>query len=98
MLDTGLTTARGDRRVAVATGNIRPNQSLVAAKIDNDTVLLDIDTGVYYGLDEVGTRIWELLCEGANEDETVAQLQEEYDVEADQLRADFREFVDEMQA
>ena len=84
--------------MAVSAGTIRPNQSLVAAKIDSDTVLLDLDTGVYFGLDEVGTRIWDLMCEGATEEDIVARLGEEYDAEPDQLRADLIEFLDQMQA
>jgi hypothetical protein len=82
--------------VAVAARIVRPNQSLIVAKIDNDTVLLDLDTGVYFGLDEVGTRIWDLLCEGAIEDEIVDRLGEEYDAEPEQLRADLHDFVEQL--
>jgi hypothetical protein len=76
---------------------IQPNQSLVAAKIDNEMVLLDLETGVYFGLDEIGTRIWDLVCAGESVDEIVDHLGEEYDAEPGVLRADLIELLGAMQ-
>jgi hypothetical protein len=69
------------------------NESVVFAELDNEAVLLNIETGVYFGLDEIGTEIWNLLSAGASENEVVEKLLVEYEVSLEQLRADVDEFV-----
>lgn len=44
------------------------------------TVLLDVDRGRYYTLNEVGGRIWSLVCEGTSFAEIVDRVCAEYDV------------------
>ncbi len=50
--------------------------------LEGEAVLVDLDTGTYYGLDEVGTRIWELLDaeSGVRVDAVAAAIVEEYEV------------------
>ena len=45
-------------------------------------------------LNEVGADIWKLLPEVGTEDELVARLLEDYDVDEETLRADVSEFLD----
>lgn len=40
---------------------ITKNVSMLASKIDNETVMMDVDKGKYYGMNHAGSRIWELL-------------------------------------
>ncbi|MGO8871769.1 MAG: PqqD family protein [Acidimicrobiales bacterium] len=64
-------------------------------QVEGDSVLLDIDTGEYFSLNEVGGRVWE-LCDGTRSVESIADaICTEYDVEratamrdADELLAD----------
>lgn len=67
--------------------------SVIHAFVGGEAVLLDTESGLYFGLDEVGTRIWQLLVAGATEESIVDQLLEEYDVERAQLRADVASFL-----
>jgi hypothetical protein len=69
------------------------NESVVSAVLDDEAVLLNAESGIYYGVDAVGTRIWQLLTEGMSEDDVVNQLVDEYDVELTQLRTDVAEFL-----
>jgi hypothetical protein len=69
------------------------SESAVYADLDGEAVLLNVDTGIYYGLDEVGTAIWRVLERGACETEIVERLLEEYDVEPAQLRGDVSTFL-----
>jgi hypothetical protein len=69
------------------------NESVVSATLDGEAVLLNVETGIYFGLDEVGTRIWELLTQGAGEGEILGQLLQEYDVEEAQVSADVSGFL-----
>jgi hypothetical protein len=57
------------------------------------TVLLDHHAGAYFGLDEVGTRVWELLGTGASLGAVVDALAEEYDAPRDVLERDTAQIV-----
>ncbi len=81
----------------IGQGRLEPANDVVAATLDDETVLLNVVSGVYFGLDEVGTRIWQLIVEGADDEAIVSQLAEEYDVDQAQLRSDVAAFLKELQ-
>lgn len=57
-------------------------------KLDNEAVLLDQKRGTYYGLNEVGARIWELLERPRRVEEIRDVLVGEYEVEVDRCNGD----------
>ena len=59
-------------------------------------VLLDPDRGVYYGLNEVGTRIWTLLAAGSSREQIEGQLVAEYDALLENVRADLQNLLAEL--
>ena len=61
--------------------------------VSGETVLLDMDSEQYFGLDEVGTRIWAMLNEGRAAGQIVDMLLEEYEVERVSLEADVNELL-----
>lgn len=69
----------------------------MAATLDDETVLLNVVSGVYFGLDEVGTRIWQLLVDGGDADSIVRQLADEYDTSVVQLQSDVATFLAELE-
>ena len=73
---------------------IRVNESVVSAELDNEMVLLNVETGIYFGLDQIGTQIWSMLVAGEDEASIMDRLLSDYDVEPDQLLTDVKEFVD----
>ena len=66
------------------------SKDVLFQEVSGETVLLDLASEQYFGLDEVGTRIWVLLNEGQDLDGMVGTLLEEYEVGRDQLEADVR--------
>jgi hypothetical protein len=64
------------------------NPTAVYAELEEGAVILNVETGMYYGLDRVGARIWELVGVGATSDNIVAKLETEYAIEHDVLRTD----------
>ena len=66
---------------------------LMAADMNGSAVMMDIMTGKYYNLGQVGGRIWELLEEPMTLSALVEKLTAEYDVSADQCRADIAPFL-----
>lgn len=61
--------------------------------IEGESVLLNLDNESYYGLDEVGTRMWELLTTSDSIQAAYEKLLDEYDVDAGTLRADLAEMI-----
>ena len=64
--------------------------------VGGETVILDLASGMYFGLNSVGARIWTLFDEGKSIGETCDVLLGEYEVERDQLEADLRELTDQL--
>ena len=60
--------------------------------VGDETVLLDLESGLYFGLDGVGKRIWESIGEGRTLGETAAIIVAEYEVGAAQAEADVIDF------
>jgi hypothetical protein len=62
-------------------------------ELAGEAVLLNLSSGVYYGLDRVGTQVWTLLADGRTVDEACATLVVTYDVSLDVLRRDVAALV-----
>ena len=77
---------------------LRTTRDEVSCTVEGEVVILNLADGVYYGLDEVGARVWELL----REPRTVAELRDvvaaEYDVDAPTAEGDLRELLEELAA
>ena len=69
-------------------------QHVMARVVGDEYVILDLETGTYYGLDAVGARVWSLLAEGVALDDISDRLVEEYDVAPEQARSDVASLVD----
>lgn len=65
-------------------------------ELSGETVLLNLKTEHYFGLDPVGTRIWQVVGETGSAEKVVAQLLTEYDVEEPTLRADVERILQEL--
>src|SRR6056297_2662033 len=62
--------------------------------IDGEVVMLSLKNGEYYGLDEVATRIWELLEEPLSFSDLINKLTEEYEVSREECEKDTREYLE----
>jgi Coenzyme PQQ synthesis protein D (PqqD) len=68
---------------------LQPNENEVAAKIiDGEAILINLSTGVYYSMTDVGAVMWELIGKRSSLGEIIQTITEIYDVPADQARAD----------
>ena len=67
-------------------------------ELDGEAVLLNLKTGKYFGLDPTGTRIWHFLVETGSLGLVYKRMLDEYDVEAERLRADLLALVDQLAA
>ena len=70
--------------------------SVICRELSGETVLLNLESGVYYGLDAVGTRVWQLLMQGSTIASVRDTMIEEYEVAAQVLHADVTRLVGEL--
>ena len=69
---------------------------VVTRLVDGMTVLLDVDSGRTFSLDDIGTRAWRALIEAPTVQAAVEQLQREYDAEPGELERDLLALVDRL--
>lgn len=70
---------------------------VMAREVGDETVILDLATGTYFGLDEVGGRIWQLLAQGKTVGEVVATLVGEYEADASVIEQDLLQLMAELE-
>jgi hypothetical protein len=68
----------------------------VSSELDGDAVILNLNSGVYFGLDPVGARVWELLQQPRTIDEIRGAMLHEFDVDPDQCHRDLVELLEQM--
>jgi Coenzyme PQQ synthesis protein D (PqqD) len=82
--------------------NIQDNSNVVAIRdllccdLADGAVILDLKSGVYYGLDAVGTFIWGLIQEPKVVSAITAAMLEEYSVERERCAQDLKRLLAEM--
>jgi hypothetical protein len=76
---------------------IRINDNVLFQELQGEGVLLNLDTGVYFGLDEMGARIWQLFETHKVLSEIVKALLAEYDVTEQRCAEDLLTLVAEME-
>jgi len=61
--------------------------------LDGESVLLNLETEMYFGLDVTGTRMWEVATQSPNIEAAYATLLHEFDVEPETLRANLADLM-----
>jgi len=79
--------------VQILDGTLTVNETVIYAELDDEAVLLNVESGVYFGLDPIGSQIWRMLERGLSLGEIVRRLLDEYEVESEALKLDVMEFV-----
>lgn len=64
------------------------SEDVLFQNLDGEAVLLDLASETYFGLNEVGTKVWELLESSPTLGEIVSLLQSEYEVESARAESD----------
>jgi len=78
--------------------NLSIPPQVMSRLVDDETVLLDLASGMYFGLDGVGKRIWESIADGHNLGETAAIIAAEFEVDEEQAQADLIAFASDLVA
>jgi len=77
---------------------VRVPEDVVFRELQGEAVILNLASSTYFGLDAVGTRIWQ-LCETHGVLHVVLDaMQQEFDAAPETLRSDLRAFIDALTA
>ena len=78
------------------TQKITISEEALSQEVNGETVILDLQSESYFGLDEVGTRIWQLLQEHGETKKVFDVMLDEFDVDADTLASDMKNLIDHL--
>jgi len=82
--------------MATMESTISIGKDVMFRDLDGEAVILSLSTGKYYGLDELGTRMWSLLAEHGQVGPVYRALLDEYQVSEEQLCRDLLAFIDNL--
>ena len=74
----------------------RASNQYLYSEIDSEAVILDVNSGTYFGLNEVSNRIWQLLQTPASKASLIEQILAEYDVSKEQVTQDVEALLEDM--
>ncbi|MGE0876531.1 MAG: PqqD family protein [Burkholderiales bacterium] len=75
---------------------VRIPPEVIARQVGDETVMLDLARGAYFGLDPVGARIWQLLEAGRSLLEICDTIVDEYEVSREAFEQDLLRLVDSL--
>lgn len=78
------------------TSKVRINDDVLFQELGGEGVLLNLKTGVYLGLNQVGTRIWKLFANDPSLQQIVDSIASEFAVQNEECAADVLALIDEM--
>ena len=76
---------------------VRIQDDVLFQELQGEAVLLNLKTGVYLGLNQIGTRIWQLLQEDGALGRVMEVMLQEYDVTQEKLAQDLLDLVGQME-
>ena len=74
------------------------NEEQISSDLGGEAVILNLKTGVYHGLNEVGARIWNLIEQPSSVSDIKQTLLQEYEVEAQQCDRDLKALLEHLLA
>ena len=75
---------------------IKQVDDIVASEIDGETVMMSIENGGYYGLDPIGSSVWELIETPIKVADLIDILLKKYDVDVETCEKDVLKFLNEI--
>ncbi len=72
------------------------NKEVVQSKIGDEVVMLDVESGYYFGLNSVASVIWDMMKEKIDLNTLVENLMKEFEVDKETCESDTLELLAEM--
>jgi hypothetical protein len=68
----------------------------LSCDLAGDAAIVNLTTGVYFGVDSVGARIWKLMAEQTTFGDVREAMLSLYDVDRNRLESDLRDFLNQL--
>ena len=78
--------------------NLIVSPEAIAKQVGDEIIILHVGNGTYFGLDAVGSRIWQLMAERKSPSEICEVVLEEYDVSREDLERDIIALIKDLVA
>ncbi len=78
------------------TSIVRPREGVLAREVGGEMVILNVDLGTYYGLNEVGTRAWTLFVQGESVGDVRDRLLAEFEVDRETVTSDLDRLLSDL--
>lgn len=75
---------------------VEKKKEVVCSEVDGETVVMSIQSGKYFGLKEIGSRIWTIIDHPSPINEICDALMVEYDVAPDQCHREVLLFMEKL--
>jgi Coenzyme PQQ synthesis protein D (PqqD) len=69
---------------------------VISRELDGESVVLDLSSGRYFGLNAVGTRVWQLIQQGQPVDGLIRAVTAEYDADVDAVERDVLALLEDL--
>jgi hypothetical protein len=92
----GSELTKGNQQKITLESRVSPCNDVIFKEVGGEAVVLNLETGKYYGLDEVGARMWTLLIEKNQVEAVYRTLVEEFEVSKEQLEQDLLSLVNQL--
>ena len=76
--------------------SLQVSEDAVYRELEGEAVLLNLDTGIYFGLNTTGTRIWNLIAQHGTLQKVLDAMAEEYDASPHSLENDILQLVSQL--
>ena len=80
------------------TDKVKISPDVLFQEVSGETVLLDLNSESYFGLDETATRIWQLLQQEGELQQVLETMLSEFDVSAEQMEKDLIQHLSELES
>jgi hypothetical protein len=78
--------------------NLRISKEVIFQELEGEAVLLNMQSGIFFGLNPVAKRMWELLSELGQAEKVLKQLLQEYEASEEKLRQDLVDFIEKLKS
>ena len=75
---------------------MRTARDTVSCELDGETAILNVQSGDYYGLDEVGASVWRIMSQPHTVAEIIREITSEYDVDPAQCEGDLISLISKL--
>jgi hypothetical protein len=75
----------------------RPTPDVIARRIKDEIVLVELKTERILVLNLTAARLWELLCQGCDWPEVMSRMSAEFEVKQEQLQREIQQILEQMQ-